>query len=105
ARVARQARDLHGALGSLAHARELDPSDARVHFLFGMVCVELDLGVEAYQALKEAVRLDPGNAAINYAMGAVALHRRDAPEAVPFFRKYAALVPGDPRGPLAVGVA
>ena len=76
-----------------------------MHFLFGMVCVELDLGVEAYKALKEAVRLEPGNAAINYAMGAVALHRRDATEAVPFFRKYAELVPGDPRGPLAVGIA
>ena len=36
-----------------------------------------DLGVEAYNALKEAVRLDPGNAAVNYAMGAVSLHRRD----------------------------
>jgi len=35
----------------------------------------------------------------------VALHRRDATEAVPFFRKYAELVPGDPRGPLAVGMA
>jgi tetratricopeptide (TPR) repeat protein len=105
ARVAQQARDLRGALGYLAHARELDPKDARVHFLFGMVCVELDLGVEAYNSLKEAVRLDPGNAAINYAMGAVCLHRRDPTEAVPFFRRYAELEADDPRGALAVGMA
>lgn len=105
ARVAQKAGDGQGALGYLAHARGLDPKDARVHFLFGMLCVELGLGVEAYNALKEAVRLDPGNAAVNYAMGAVALHRRDPSEAVPFFKKYAELTPGDPRGSLAVGLA
>lgn len=105
ARVAQKSGDLHGALGYLAHARDLDPRDARAHFLFGMVCVELDLGVEAYNALKEAVRLDPGNAAINYAMGAVSLHRREPGEAVPFFRKYAELRPDDSRGSLALGLA
>ena len=105
ARVAQKAGDRQGALGYLAHARELDPQDARIHFLFGMLCVELGLGVEAYNALKDAVRLDPGNPAVNYAMGAVALHRRDPSEAVPFFKKYAELTPGDPRGALAVGLA
>jgi tetratricopeptide (TPR) repeat protein len=105
ARVAQKAGDRRGALGYLAHARELDPKDARVHFLFGMICVELDLGVEAYNSLKQAVALDPENAAINYAMGGVSLHRRDASEAAPYFRKYAALRPDDPRGPLALGVA
>jgi tetratricopeptide (TPR) repeat protein len=105
ARVAQRQGDARGALGYLAHARELDPKDARLHFAFGMACVELDLGVEAYNALKEAAALDPGSAAINYAMGAVSLHRREPAEAVPFFRKYAELRPDDPRGPLAVGVA
>ena len=33
-----------GALGYLAHARDLDPANATVHFLFGIVCVELNLG-------------------------------------------------------------
>jgi tetratricopeptide (TPR) repeat protein len=105
AQVAQQQRDLRGALGYLAHAREVDPKDARIHFLFGMVCVEMELGGEAYESLREAVRLDPDNAAINYAMGAVALHRRDPAEAVPFFRKYAQRNPNDPRGALAVGLA
>jgi tetratricopeptide (TPR) repeat protein len=105
ARVAQKAGDREGALGYLAHARALEPGNARVHFLFGMVCVELDLGAEAYNSLEEAVRLDPEDAAINYAMGAVALHRRDPSEAIPYFRKYAALEPKEPRGPLAVGVA
>jgi len=105
ARVAQKAGDRPGALGYLAHARDLDPKDARIHFLFGMVCVELDLGVEAYNSLKHAAVLAPDDPAVNYAMGAVSLHRRDPAEAVPYFRKYSALKPDDPRGALAVGVA
>ncbi|HSD65828.1 MAG TPA: tetratricopeptide repeat protein [Vicinamibacteria bacterium] len=105
ARVAHKARDGKGALGYLAHARALEPGNARVHLLFGMECVELDLGAEAYSSLREAVRLAPENAAVNYAMGAVALHRKDPTEAIPYFRKYAELEPGEPRGPFAVGVA
>jgi len=105
ARVAHKAGDREGALGYLGHARALEPGNARVHFLFGLACVELDLGGEAYNSLKEAVRLDPENAAVNYAMGAVALHRKDPSEAIPYFRKYAELEPKEPRGPFAIGVA
>ena len=105
ARVAHKAGDRQGALGYLAHARALEPANARVHFLFGMICVELDLGAEAYNSLKEAVRLDPENAAANYAMGSVALHRKDPSEAIPYFRKYSELEPKEPRGPFAIGVA
>jgi Flp pilus assembly protein TadD len=105
ARVAWKAGDRRGALGYLAHARGLDPKDARIHFLFGMICVELDLGVEAYNSLKQAVALEPESASYNYAMGAASLHRRDPSEAAPYFRKYASLKPDDPRGPLAIGVA
>ena len=104
-RVAQKAGDRRAALGYLAHARDLDPKDARIHFLFGMICVELDLGVEAYNSLKQAAALDPENPAVNYAMGAVCLQRRDPSEAVPYFRKYAALEPQDPRGALALGLA
>jgi tetratricopeptide (TPR) repeat protein len=105
ARVAHKAKDVQGALGYLGHARALEPANARVQFLFGMACVELELGVEAYNSFKEAVRLDPDNAAANYAMGAVCLHRKDPSEAVPYFRKYAELEPNEPRGALALGVA
>jgi tetratricopeptide (TPR) repeat protein len=76
-----------------------------VHFLFGIVCVQLDLGVEAYHALLEAVRLAPDDPHANYALGAVALHRREPAEAIPYFRKYAALDPGAPRAALALGLA
>jgi tetratricopeptide (TPR) repeat protein len=105
ARVAHKQGDLRGALGYLAHARSLEPDNPYVHFSFGMVCVDMDLGAEAYDSLKEAVRLDPDNPSINYAFAAVALHRKDPSEAIPYFRKYAELKPEDPRGPFTIGVA
>jgi tetratricopeptide (TPR) repeat protein len=105
ARAAAQTGDHRGALGYLAHARALDPQNATVHFLFGVVCVELDLGAEAYESMKKAVSLDPGNPDVNYMMGAVSLHRHESSEAVPYFEKYVRLRPDDPRGRFALGVA
>jgi tetratricopeptide (TPR) repeat protein len=105
ARTAIKVGDRKGALGYLAHARSLDPRNATVHFLFGMVCVELNLGREAHDSLTQAVELDPDNPLINYAMGAVATHRHDPSEAVPYFEKYVHLKPEDPRGRFALGAA
>ena len=105
ARAAGQAGDHKGALGYLAHARALEPDNAVVHFLFGVVCIELELGAEAYESLKKAVALDPENPPANYMMGAVSLHRHDPSEALPYFEKYLRLQPNDPRGRFALGVA
>lgn len=105
ARTADKAGDHQGALGYLAHARDLDPSNPEVHFLFGIVCVELNLGSEAYESLKKAVALAPGDPRVNYAMGAVSMHRREPAESLPYFEKYAALAPSDPRGRFALGMA
>lgn len=105
ARAADLAGDHKGALGYLAHARTLEPDNATVHFLFGIVCVELDLGREAYESLQKAVALDPDNPAVNYVMGAIALTRRDPTESLPFLEKYVRLKPDDPRGRLALGSA
>lgn len=104
-RAAANAGDHRGALGYLAHARTLDPNNATVHFLFGVVCVKLDLGAEAYESMKTAVSLDPENPHVNYMMGAVSLHRHESSEAVPYFEKYVRLQPDDPRGMFALGVA
>jgi tetratricopeptide (TPR) repeat protein len=105
ARAAYKAGDGNGALGYLAHARALEPKNANVHFLFGVVCVELNLAAEAFDALKKAVELDPENPQINYVLGAVATHRHDPSEAIPYFEKYVALLPNDPRGVFALGAA
>jgi Tfp pilus assembly protein PilF len=105
ARTAHKQGDAKGALGYLAHARSLAPRNAGVHFLFGMICVELNLGREAYDSLKTAVELDPDNPLVNYAMGAVATHRHEPSESVPYFETYVRLRPDDPRGRFALGAA
>ena len=105
ARAAARTGDHRAALGYLARARSLEPENASVHFLFGVVCMELDLAAEAYESMKKAVTLDPEHPAINYMMGAVSLHRHESSEAVPYFEKYVRLQPDDPRGRFALGVA
>ena len=104
ARLAYRAGDLEGALGYLAHARDLEPENAAVHFFFGMLCVELKLPPEAKKSLQEALRLDPDNPYYNYAFGAV-LVNENAEEAIPHFRRYRDAHPDDPRGRFALGVA
>jgi len=105
ARLAYRAGDLEGALGYLAHARDLEPRNAAVHFFFGMICVELKLPPEAKKSLQDAVRLDPENPYYNYALGAVLVNEKNAEDAVPYFRKYREARPGDPRGGFALGFA
>jgi tetratricopeptide (TPR) repeat protein len=102
--VAHEQGDRKGALGYLAHARDLDPQNAAVHYFFGMVCVEEKLAQEAYTSLKEALSLNGENPYYNYAFGAVALGRDDPREAIPAFQKYCELKPQDPRGRLSLGV-
>jgi Flp pilus assembly protein TadD len=65
ARLAYLSHDLEGALGYLAHARDLTPRDAQVHFLFGMIAVEMDLPLEARRSLERALALDPKNPKYN----------------------------------------
>jgi len=105
ARAADKMGDHQGALGYLAHARALAPDSANVHFLFGIVCVEMDLVGEAYDSLKKAVALAPDNPQVNYVMGSVAMHRHEPSESLPYFEKYITLMPNDPRGRFALGVA
>jgi Tfp pilus assembly protein PilF len=76
-----------------------------IHFFWGMVCVQMNLAEEAYQALKKVVSLSPDNAYYNYAIGAVALEREEPSEAILYFQKYCQLKPHDAQGRLALGSA
>jgi len=105
ARIAYQQHDWEGALGYLAHARDLEPNNASIHFFFGMVSVELNLPLEARKSLEQAVRLSPGNPYYNYALGAVAVQGRNPSDALPYFQKYIERKPADPRGRFALGAA
>lgn len=105
ARVAYKQKDFKGALGYLAHARDLRPEDPGVHFFFGMVCVELDLPVEAEKSLREALERNPENPFYNYALGAVLAGSRKWDEALPYFERYRRSRPKDPHGRLMLAVA
>ncbi|MGA8594569.1 MAG: tetratricopeptide repeat protein, partial [Bryobacteraceae bacterium] len=57
ARLADRTKDHQGALGYLAHARDIEPNNARIHFLFAMTAAEMDLPVEARRSLDRALAL------------------------------------------------
>ncbi len=106
ARLADQSKDYEGALGYLAHARDLDSRNARIHFLFAMIAMKLELAVEARRSLDCALALDPQNPDYNYSMGAVILTTtRDAATASGYFEKYVKARPASPSGHFALGVA
>jgi tetratricopeptide (TPR) repeat protein len=105
ARIAHLSHDLEGCLGYLGHARDLTPDDARIHFLFGLVAVEMELPVEARRSLDKALAIDPKNPEYNYAMGGVLLSGGSGAESVPYFANYVAAKPADSRGHLALGAA
>jgi tetratricopeptide (TPR) repeat protein len=104
ARVAHKQQDYKGSLGYLAHARDLEPDNPRLHYSFGLVCLDLDLVAEARNSFEKALKLDPDNPSYNYAMGTASAFRQDPEEAVPYFENYIRLRPQDPRGKLAIGV-
>ena len=102
-RIAQKQKDYRGALGYLAHARDLEPANASLPYYFGLVCMDLNLLAEAHKAFAKAVELDPENPSYNYAMGVASAFNQDPAEAVPYFEKYLELKPNDPRGELALG--
>lgn len=103
ARIANEAQDYTGALGYLAHARELSPKDASLPYEFGAICLKLNLTSEARKALTDAVTLDPGNPQYNLGLGIVASVGHDPLEALPYLSKFHDLQPADPAGMLALG--
>ena len=105
ARVARAAGDNQGALGYLAHARDLQPANASLAYQFAAVCLRMGLIGEARKALAEALRLDPEDADYNLGMGIVVSFSADPSQAMPYLAKYHSLRPNDPRGVLELGAA
>jgi tetratricopeptide (TPR) repeat protein len=97
--------DYEGSLRYLAHARDLNPNDGRIHVLFGLACIELNLGMEAINSLEQAVALEPDNPSYNYALGYAILAWKEAKEAVPYFEKFHSLEPNNPKGTAALAQA
>ncbi len=104
-RVAKAANDNQGALGYLAHARDLQPANAALPYEFGAICVRMGLYAEARKAITEALRLDPDNADYYLGMGMVVSFSEDPSRALPYLTRYHALRPKDPEALLALGAA
>ena len=105
ARLADEEKDYEGALGYLAHARDLAPRNAQIHFLFAMVATEMNLPVEARASLAKALALEPENPAFNYGMGFTILSTRDAATAGSYFQKFVEARPNEAKGHYALGIA
>ena len=105
ARVAYKQKDREGSLGYLAHARDLEPQNAKIYFVFGIIALELRLPLEAQDSMNKALALDPNDPDYNYAMGIVKLHVHDTLEAVPYFEKFLAAKTGNARGHYGLGIA
>lgn len=102
-RVAKTSKDYKGALGYLAHARDLQPNDASFAYEFGVLSLRLGLLGESRNAMGEAVRLAPENPEYNFGMGTVSSFAQDATQGLPYLQKYHALRPSDPNALLAIG--
>jgi tetratricopeptide (TPR) repeat protein len=102
-RIAEAANDHVGALGYLAHARDLQPKDASLAYEFGAICLKLGLLEEARKAMGEAVKLAPDNPEYNFGVGTVSSFGQDPMEALPYLEKYHALRQDDAQGILALG--
>ena len=102
-RVAKAAKDYQGALGYLAHARDLQPNDAGFAYEFGVLSLRLGLLGESRKAMAEAVKLSPDNPEFNYGMGIVSSFAQDSTQGLPYLEKYHALRPSDPAALLAIG--
>lgn len=104
-RVAKAANDNEGALGYLAHARDLQPDNPALPYEFGVICVRMGLFAEARKAIAEALRLAPDDADYNLGMGMVVSFSEDPSQALPYLKHYHELRPQDPEGALALGAA
>ncbi len=104
-RVAAAAKDDEGALGYLAHARELDPGSPALPYEFGVICVRIGLFAEARKAIAEALRLAPDDPDYNLGMGIVVSFSDDPSQSLPYLKRYHELRPLDPEGLLALGTA
>lgn len=105
ARVAKALADNQGALGYIAHARDLQPNNASLSYEFAAICVRMGLLAEARKALTEALRLAPDNPDYNLAMGIVVSFSADPSQALPYLTRYHELRPTDPNGVLQLGAA
>ena len=105
ARIAVATQDYKGALGYLAHARDLQPNDASLAYEFGVVCLKLHLLGETIKAMGDAVKLAPNVPDYNLGIGTVLTFAQESSQALPYLKTYHQLRPTDPAGILELAIA
>jgi tetratricopeptide (TPR) repeat protein len=104
-RVAKATNDNEGALGYLAHARDLEPDNSALPYEFGVICARMGMFAEARKAIAEALRKAPNTPEYNLGMGTVISFSEDPSQALPYLKYFHELRPQDPEGLLALGTA
>lgn len=104
-RIALANKQYKQALGYLAHARVLEPSNAAFAYQYGQICLDLNLLGEARRAMSEAVKLAPDSPEYTFAMGTVSSIAQNPSAGLPYLKKYHEMRPSDPKGVLALGTA
>jgi tetratricopeptide (TPR) repeat protein len=103
ARIAKAQGDEKGALGYLAHARDMLPDNPSLSYEFGAICLQMGLYGESRKALDDAVKLAPDNPQYNLGLGTVISFSEDPSQALPYLTKYRTLRPQDPAGMFVLG--
>ena len=103
ARIAKAQGDEKGALGYIAHARDMQPGNPSLSYEFGAICLQMGLYGESRKALAEAVKLVPDNPQYNLGLGTVISFSDDPSQALPYLIRYHTLRPQDSAGILALG--
>lgn len=86
-------------------AKELDPTNAEYHYLYGRASVGMNEFNEGLRAFVEANNVDSTFAPAYLESGRLFYRAKRYPEAVEKFQRYAALEPEDPQGQLELGRA
>jgi len=105
ARLANRAKDYEAAIGYLAHARDIEPNNAQIHYLFAMIATKMNLPIEARASMVKALAIQPDNPTYNYAMGYIILSSRDGASAASYFERFVASRPNEVKGHYALGIA
>ena len=103
ARVSTSRRN-HRPPGFLAHARDLNPEDPQIHYLFGAIWRSWTFR-DAYRSFKKAADMERAERRLQFGRWGGRTQRRLSSESISYLTQYRGQRPRDPRGHLALGAA
>lgn len=91
------------ALALVSEARDIQPKDAELLYIYGMVAFQSELYRDAQVALEEALQIRPGYSEAQYALARVYLKENLAQRAENEMRRYLATKPNDATAQYGLG--